>query len=553
LLCLHIITDGWAEESMGFLRVVTHALALTAIDRIHDLSTILTNQKSVKLPTLRRINTSSPWLTSKFWSSKTVDGAVLFGRAERSGAKYALPKGLPKAGEKTLAIENEPHTVDAFSGVIESGYGKGVKTLLADETVVLKIKGKSVLTRMNYHVHDADVAGLHYDLVVEGLPEGTRQFELNIPRGEYKGRYAFVTTGKGMIVVPMKDRSIVLPKPDYKLKTEDWLRDVVAANPQDYVIERKVDGSLGNVVIEGERAYFRSHREGGEAYVDKLPGLEFLSNRSPFKVLRSLEPAPKLSGTILKGELLHADGVSRVSGILNSHPERAQAMQAKRGNVWFEAWDVVKIKGKDVSHLPAAERRVLLDEVIGDIRRFNQNWKTVDHYKGNDPVGFYHDVIGDDRGLPYSEGIVVKSASGVSGEPWFKIKNRDFEDFVVLDILPSKGIKYATSMAVLVVQDPITGGIGEVGSFAIPDAQRQWIWDHRTDLIGAVAKVSVMEKTASGAPRAGVFHGWHGDPRYGGMGTEMSLAMYSESLAGGDPAEAQRMLYRLKSSAGWKR
>jgi hypothetical protein len=488
------------------------------------------------------------------WSKKTIDGALLFGSKASTGAKYALPKGLPRQGQRTLAIENEPHALEGFDGVIESGYGKGTKSLLFTGRVPVKVGGETSLRRIEYHVHDADVAGLHYDLAVEGLPEGTKQFEINIPNGDFKGRYSFVTTDKGMIVVPMKDHSIVLPKPDYKLKDVAFLKDVVAANPQDYVVERKEDGSLANVVIEGDRAYFRSHRETGSAYTDKLPALEFLRNRSPFAIIRAADPAPKLSRTVLKGELVHADGVGRTSGILNSLPEKAHAMQALRGPVEFAGWDIIKLKGKDVSHLPEETRRELLEEVMREVRRYNPHWRAVERHHGSDPVAFYNSVVNDPRGLPYAEGVVVKRSSDPSGEVWFKVKNRDFEDFIVRDFLPSgPGTKYADSVAVLVVEDPMSGNLGEVGSFGISDAERQWIWDHRDELRGAVAKVSVMEKTDAGAPRAGVFHSWHGDPRYGGIGTEMSLAMYSEALAGGDPEEAQRMLYRMKSSAGWRR
>ena len=62
-----------------------------------------------------------------------------------------------------------------------------------------------------------------------------------------------------------------------------------------------------------------------------------------------------------------------------------------------------------------------------------------------------------------------------------------------------------------------------------------------------------MAMTDSGKPRAGTFVGWHPDPCYGGIGSEMALEMYSESLAGMDKEESQRMQYRLKSSAGWRR
>lgn len=536
---------------MGVFRVWSQAIAMTLADRAGDLLTIFAMPRlSEALP---EVKVATPWISSNLWSKRTTDGAVLFGTSPAAGAKYALPKGLPGAGQRTLAIENEPHTLEGFDGVIESGYGKGRKSLLFTGRVPVKCGSETSLKQVEYHMHDADVAGLHYDLAIAGLPEGTKQFELNIPNGVYKGRYSFVTTPKGMIVVPMKDRSVVLPKPDYKLKNADFLADVIAANPQDYVITRKEDGSLGNAVFGTDRAYLRSHRETASAYTDKLPALEFLRNRSAFGVLRAIDPHPKLSGTVLKGELVHQDGVGRVSGILNSLPEKAQAMQAKRGPVQFDAWDIVKLRGKDVSHLPAVRRRELLEDVINEVRRYNRNWSIVERYTGDDPVAFYQSVIQDPRGLPYAEGIVVEPAGSPAGAGYYKFKNRDFEDFVVVEILPSKGIKYADSAAVLVVRDPVTGAIGEVGSFAVPDAQRQWIWDHREDLKGAVAKVSVMEKTEAGMPRAGVFHGWHPDPRHGGIGTEMSLAMYSEALAGGDPEEAQRVLYRMKSSAGWKR
>jgi hypothetical protein len=35
--------------------------------------------------------------------------------------------------------------------------------------------------------------------------------------------------------------------------------------------------------------------------------------------------------------------------------------------------------------------------------------------------------------------------------------------------------------------------------------------------------------------------------------SEQGLLVHSESLAGGDPEESRRTLYKLKSAAGWKR
>jgi hypothetical protein len=52
----------------------------------------------------------------------------------------------------------------------------------------------------------------------------------------------------------------------------------------------------------------------------------------------------------------------------------------------------------------------------------------------------------------------------------------------------------------------------------------------------------------SGAIRAGVFVRFHPSK------SEQGLLMYSESLAGStDPDESRKMMFRLKSSAGWRR
>jgi hypothetical protein len=63
-----------------------------------------------------------------------------------------------------------------------------------------------------------------------------------------------------------------------------------------------------------------------------------------------------------------------------------------------------------------------------------------------------------------------------------------------------------------VVVHPVTGAHSELGSLAVSDAERQWIWDHRTQLEGqGVAKFEAMEITGAGAGavRAGVFTGLH--------------------------------------------
>lgn len=483
--------------------------------------------------------TDSPFLITQLFQVKTVDGAVLSSvLPQRAWAKYAMRKELPTNG-KILAVENEPHMADDFSGEIESGYGKGVKTLLLSDSVVLKVGGKTSVQKINYHVHDAHRAGRHYDIVVTGVLPGTKQWEVNIPRGTYAGRYAFITTPQGVLVNHMTDNGLRMPKPSYTLRKEDLLLEV---DPSKVIVERKIDGSLGNAHIQGQRVAFRSHREGGDTYYDRLPAVEFLNNASPSAISRLLYPGPKLTGTVFQGELAHPDGSARVSGILNSLAPNARAIQEKRGPVRYFVWDILKYRGRDVSSKPYQERRALCEKLVADIRRVNKSWDVVERMpNGEHPRAFYDRVTKDP--LPWGEGVVVKPRD-IAAQKWDKMKMVGFGYFKLHDILPGEG-KYVNSVGRLVVQNPENGAIGEVGSLSVPDEFRDWMWSNRQDLIGQTVKVRSQEVTARGVPRAGVFYGFHNG--------EVNLLMAAEAAAAGTGRDPHEVMYAMKSAAGWRR
>lgn len=545
---------------MATISNIAKAIILTFVDQINHVAPVLLDPMVKKITSKYAPKPQSKWLVGSLLTERAVDGAIRGGLVPLSAwAKYALPKGLPKEGQRFLAIENDPHTVDDYSGVIKEGYGKGTKALLFSQVVKVKIKDRSFFGKMNLHFHDADVAGPHYDIVVEGVPPGTEQWEINVPNGEYKGRYAFVKTDKGTIVVPMKDRGVVIPKPRYSLKPIEFLEKIGHENKQaetgkePYVVEWKPDGSLANVEIGEFRSVFRSHRPQASSYYDKLPALEFLKNDSRFALWRRAYPYPDQIGTVIRGELVHPDGVSRVSGILNSLPIKAQESQDKRGAVEFFGWDIQKLRGKDVSHLGYVERRKLLESVIDEVRFFNKHWHIVDACdpKG-DPVAFYNKIINDPRGLPYSEGVVVKNASGPDGITWQKVKDFDLID---MEILPDGFIegepgvtdKYVGSLGSLRCRDLESGNVAVVGT-GFSDYERQWIWDHRDRLRHAVIKAKTFTQTEESfrAPRFIEFHESKGNNEYG-------LMMYSETLAGVDMKEGEAIRYALKSSAGWRK
>ena len=464
----------------------------------------------------------------------TPDGAVLKGALPQAGAKFTLKYGLPTREDGgRMAIENEPHVLNGFSGTIKEGYGKGTKKLLYRGPAVVKVGGgKKTTQTVEYHLHDADRAGLHYDLAIAGVPSQTnspkpKPVEVHFSGGPFNGRrFAIVNTlfaeGQGgRMIVPMKDQGVRLPKPDYRLKDVGWLAGEVDANPGKYIVETKADGSLVNVSLRDTKAIFRSHREGGKTYYDRLPALEDLSNRSSLWSCRKLFPAPKLTGTVLKGELVHPDGAAKVSGLLNSNPDKALAWQKKHGPVRFFAWDVARYRGRDVSGRPYVERRALLEKAVAEIRQFNPNYRTVP-VKPEDMTSFdYFKLVISGKG-PLSEGVVVKEAHAPDSK-WFKVKRFDPYDLEVTEFIEGSG-KYAGTLGALRVRSPQTGEIGEIGSFAVPDTERQWLWQHRQELAGGYAQIQAMELSeARGVPRAGVFLAMH--PGKGAQAAVEALAL----------------------------
>ena len=198
-----------------------------------------------------------------------------------------------------------------------------------------------------------------------------------------------------------------------------------------------------------------------------------------------------------------------------------------------------KSAAERLGKLPLRERRALWEEMVEEIRIFNPNWHAVETpQEGETLTSFYDRVVGDRRGLPYSEGVVVKKNSSLRGDPWPKVKDTDTHDFTIVEILPGDG-KFAGTMGFLVIENPETGARGKCGSFAIPDGERDWIWEHRDLLEGQVGEFQAQDVTKRGVLRAPVFKRFHPSK------SEAGLLMYAETL---DPERPMEMKYRLIQS-----
>jgi hypothetical protein len=509
-----------------------------------------------------KVKPATRLLSARLLSKSDIDGRLVSGPGANHYEKlHLLPrrgaKPFPtKTGSPVLVGEDEPHKVNDFSGLIGEGRGKGMKKLLYKEDIVLKVGDRLSVAKANIHQHDAEVAGRHWDFVAVGIKPGTREFDFNIPRGEFKGSYSVrrpegMEKGRGLLV-RMKDRGVMVPKPKAALKALEWLASL---DPKGVIVERKMDGSMASMAIEStsreglERAIFQSWRD-VPCYTFKLPALEWLQNRSHVLLDRLLFK-PEMHGTLFRVELFHKDGASRLGGLLNSGADKAIGYQREHGPIEAYVTDILKYKGKNVSNLPYSERRAMMEEAVAGIRPFNKHVHIVERKPGWMPLEAYYElVVNDPRGLPWSEGIMVKPVDGRAIDLVYKGKARDTIDVEVLDFIEGAG-KYKGTLGGILVQplDVRTGsGVGEIGSFAIPDEYRDWMWRNRDLLKGDVAEVTTQGRGPTGAILKGNFIRFHPSQ------SEAGLLMYSERLAGTtSQKEARGMLYALKTSAGWKR
>jgi ATP-dependent DNA ligase len=109
--------------------------------------------------------------------------------------------------------------------------------------------------------------------------------------------------------------------------------------------------------------------------------------------------------------------------------------------------------------MPYGQRRELYEAVIAEIRLFNRHLHVVPAMPDDgDPVEFYRAIINDPRGLPWSEGVVVKYQD--SRDQWFKVKANDTLDARVIRCLEGAG-KFAGSQGAMVVEGP-TGVESEI-------------------------------------------------------------------------------------------
>src|ERR1035438_7652190 len=86
---------------------------------------------------------------------------------------------------------------------------------------------------------------------------------------------------------------------------------------------------------------------------------------------------------------------------------------------------------------------------------------------GGDPAVFYDRVVSDRRGLPCSEGVVVKDNNDPAGAAWYKVKHSGQVDLELVDVVPGSG-KFATSAGGIERTQPCDGCLDPSREGGIP-------------------------------------------------------------------------------------
>jgi bifunctional non-homologous end joining protein LigD len=379
---------------------------------------------------------------------------------------WALPKGLPwTKGEKHLAVEVEDHPIDyeEFEGVIPEGqYGGG--TVMVWDRGAYHVYGeqpvKSLREGKLHLVLDGKKAKGEWTLVrIRGRDDEKNQWLIlktgaDAKAPTKKAENESVKTGRTMDQIAEErdaewqtnreaDES---PTSKFKARIRDTLkkkevghsapRNLPPAKPRfiepmkaklaekapamgDWIYELKFDGFRAIAIKIGKKVSLFSRNE--KKLDARFPG-----------IVDAVEKLP-VTECVIDGEIVALDEKGRSSfQLLQAHE-----MEGKKSPLYFYAFDLLQLEGKNLMSLPLEARKRALEQVCagaGETIRFSGAI-------GGDPRALLDEV--KRRGL---EGIIGKQRGSVY-EPgrrsgaWIKLKCVAEQEFVIGGYTPPQGAR----------------------------------------------------------------------------------------------------------------
>ena len=390
-------------------------------------------------------------------------------RLERDGVlvSWAVPRGVPPTtGKNSLAVMTEDHPMQYldFAGEIPRGqYGAGTMTVWDTGTLELeKWRDDEVIATLTGRP-DGPLGRVRLALIrTEGAGEKS-QWLLHRMKTDAEGR----PQGEGSVVVPRADpapAAAAAPSPTSAPSTAGDLRPMLATSSTPGLaraaaerwgrewVEMKWDGIRGIATWDGERLRLRS-RNGNDL-------------TAAYPELTAVDLGLGAAPAVIDGEIVALDAQGRPSfPLLQKRMNLAQARdiahEAARTPVHLYLFDVLEADGRDVTGLPLAERREILEHLAADAAAVVVVPPVFDDVEAA--------LAASGRfGL---EGIVVKDAGspyrrGERSDRWLKVKHSRTQEVVIGGIRPGKGNRSGT-IGSLLVGVPTADGLqyaGRVGS-----------------------------------------------------------------------------------------
>ena len=208
-------------------------------------------------------------------------------------------------------------------------------------------------------------------------------------------------------------------------------------------------------------------------------------------------------GTILDGEIVHADGIYAVASVMGASGEKAIKFQEEHGKVEFMIFDCIALKGMLITDQPWEKRRAVLDDLVDD-------WKEAVHLDGGDcskihAVPFWREGKGSVRKWAFEngfEGMILKKATSKyssAARTWDWVKDKKEKRFtcVVMGFEDSDSEAYGPKgwIKCVKVGQYKDGTLIEVASVGTMDTEtREWFSKNKIAAMGKIVEIEAQEQ-----------------------------------------------------------
>ncbi len=395
---------------------------------------------------------------------------------------FALRKGLPEPGKKTLAVHQPLHSHEygSFEGEIPEGYGAG--------TVKMKDKGRALVT-------DNKPESLSFTTAHDRYPS---RYTLVKPKSfEDKNWLALNNT-------PTKP--IPHEKKHYKLIPDDKVDETLENIEPGTSVQPKLDGAAILTKLLHKHFDLSSYR------TSKVTGGPITHTERVYGGRPEIEIPKDLRGTLLRGELYGTQGDKAVhpsilSGLLNSSISKSLKDQKDKGiDLKNSVFDIEQFGRKKVTdETPYEERMKMIKDVLS--RTNLPKHELPEEAKTPEAARKLWETISKGKHPLTEEGIVIHPPTGTPS----KAKLRKEHDVHIRKIFEGLGKYKGTGAGGFAYShEPSSDIVGKVGT-GLSDEVRKDMLSNPEAYLNRIARVSANEKLPSGALRGPSYISLHDD------------------------------------------